>query len=131
MKRAVTMALACIFAVQVWGPVHAADDAAKRAQQPDGKLQENLSDRLTRELNLTPEQKEQVVAILKDYREKAKAEREKMSASVKALREQADQKIVAILIPKQARKYEDLMPERRKKIEMQMKKPRHLEADEK
>lgn len=137
MKRAVSMLIAIVFAAQVGGPLFAGeqagckccgkDGAQCRMEQRQGKMQEKRLERLTKELNLTPEQKDKVAAILKENGDKAKAEMQKTRETVNAMLQDTNKQIEAVLTPEQTQKFEKMQAERKAKMEKKF----HHEGDEK
>jgi Spy/CpxP family protein refolding chaperone len=137
MKKTAAMLLGCIIALQVCGFVYASDDKeCKKCEkkcmgQNTEKMQAKHLDKLTKELNLTPEQKDKISAIMKESGEKKKAEMQKMRENAKAEMEAKDKSIDAVLTPEQAQKFENMQAERKAKMEKKMKKGHHDEEQKK
>jgi Spy/CpxP family protein refolding chaperone len=87
-------------------------------EKDQSKMHEKRIEKLTKELNLTADQKDKVSSILKESGEKIKAEMEKVREVIK---QDTDQKIKAVLTPEQAVKYDAQKAERRAKMEKKMK----------
>lgn len=128
MKRMIAVMLACIFTVQVYGVCFAMDDKGegmqgkKKMEQTMEKRQAKHVEKMTKELNLTPEQKTKLEAILKENGDNMKAEMEKMKETHKTMQEAKDQKIKEILTPEQAQKFDKMKEENKAKMEKKMKK---------
>lgn len=73
---------------------------ARRAQKVE---------RLTRELNLTPEQQKQLDAVLADVHEKYKAIHQSTAPQINAVRQAAREQIRSFLTPEQKPKFEDFL----------------------
>jgi Spy/CpxP family protein refolding chaperone len=73
-------------------------------------------DKMTKELNLTPEQKEKIEAIMKAKAEKNKAEMEKMRESMKAEMDATTAQIKEVLTPEQQVKFDKLQEEKKGKM---------------
>ncbi len=118
MKKLATAVIASLFAMQICAVALADDKAAceKCDQTKAEKMHAKRLDKLTKELSLTPDQKEKVSVILKESGEKNKAEMQKMKDSMKAMKEETDQKITAVLTPEQAQKYEKMKQDRKEKM---------------
>jgi len=116
MKRAVAILCAGILIVTAYGLMSAKDD------KDAGKWQEKKIEKMSKDLNLTAEQKDKLAAIMKENDEKIKAEWQKCQEAVKVIREGKDQQIKAVLTPEQAQKYEKNQAERKEKKEKKEKK---------
>lgn len=133
MKRIVSMLIGCVLAMQVCGLVYAADDKEckpcdkKDMQQGVEKMQQKHLDKMAKELNLTPDQKQKISAIMKENGEKRKTEMDKKREEAKAEMEATDKKITDILTPEQAQKFEKMKTDRKEKMEKKMKKMHHDE----
>lgn len=89
-------------------------------EQSRGKGPEGRLERMSKDLNLTAEQKEKISAIVKESGEKMKEAMQKARESGKAAREETDKQIKAVLTPEQAQKFEAMQVEREKKMEKKM-----------
>ncbi len=95
------------------------DNAAKPARErgpggPGGRRGPSI-DMLAQELGLSAEQKEKIAPILKDQEEKGQAirkdeslSREQKMEKAKALREESQKAITALLTPEQAKKFTEM-----------------------
>ncbi|MDD5491582.1 MAG: hypothetical protein PHV60_02740 [bacterium] len=90
---------------------------------PDQKMGQQREDwqakrleRLSKELNLTAEQKEKVAGIFKESDAKIKAVMEKAKEDLNTIRDTGGKQIMAILTPEQARKFDEMNAERQKKM---------------
>jgi len=87
MKKAVAMLCAGMLVVLAFGLVFANED------KDAGKWQEKKIEKMSKNLNLTAEQKDKLSAIMKENGEKIKAEWQKCQEAVKVIREGEDQQI--------------------------------------
>ena len=125
MKKVTAMLVASLFAMQICGVALASDDKGsceKWAQKKSEKMMEKHLNKMSKSLNLTPEQKEKVSAIMKERAEKHKAEIQKAQDSMKAVRDESDQKIREVLTPEQAQKFDKQIQDRNEKMDKKMKK---------
>ena len=128
MKRTTAMIFGCLLAMQVYGTVYATDGKEckqcddKKMEKSMEKMQAKHLDKLAKELNLTPEQKDKISVIMKENGEKRKAEMQKMRENAKVEREAIDAKIKEVLTPEQAQKYDKMQADRKAKMEEKMKK---------
>jgi len=109
--------------MQVYGLSFAMDD--KMECKSDKKMMEEQAkhlEKMTKDLNLTPDQKSKVEVILKEKGDKMKAEMQKMQDDKKAIKDEADQKIKDILTPEQLQKFDKIQAEHKAKMEKKMKK---------
>ncbi|MHB9156316.1 MAG: Spy/CpxP family protein refolding chaperone [Endomicrobiales bacterium] len=134
MRKSVVTVLAGLFAVLASNPLYAGNGKAQCTPgdkackvQPAGTGQERKLETMSQALDLTPEQKEKVAAIMKESGEKAREEMKKSRESVKAIRTDSEQKIREVLTPEQAQKYGQLKAERTAKRE----KKKHRGAEKK
>jgi Spy/CpxP family protein refolding chaperone len=129
MKKLVSMFVAVLFVAGLCGSVMAGDDKSseksekKVAEKTENKLEKHL-DQLTKELNLTPEQREQVFVIMKEKDERRKTEMEKKQKVVVATKEDADTKIKAVLTPEQAAKFDKMKENQKEKMDKMKKEPK-------
>ncbi|MCB4792113.1 MAG: hypothetical protein LHV68_09520 [Elusimicrobia bacterium] len=124
MRRLVAMVLACVFALQVYGLSYAMDcgEGCKHCQKKVEKSMDKHLAKMTKELSLTPEQKEKVGAILKEKSDKIKAEMQKMCDAKKAIKDESYQKIKEVLTPEQVQKFDEMKQKREEKMKKKMKK---------
>ena len=87
----------------------------KMEQKREDRQTERLN-RLAKDLNLTAEQKDKIGAIFKENETKAKAAMDKTREEMKTLRDAGEKKIKAVLTPEQAKKFEEMQAEMRKKM---------------
>lgn len=129
MKHLVTMTLAAVIALQTWGVAFGMEgkQCATCGNGSAGLMSDKRADRLAKELNLSPEQKEKVAAILKESGERRKAEMRKNRESMNTARDEADRKISMTLTPEQAQKFEKLRAEQKAKTARKMEKQCHKE----
>ena len=66
-------------------------------------------EKLTKELSLTPDQQKQLDSVMRDAQSKFKGIREASQPQIDAIRQQAREKVRAILTPDQKPKYEDYL----------------------
>ena len=99
------------------GPRHGGPGADGGPGKP-GMRGENFAERLTKELNLTPDQQSQVKPVMEDTRSQMKAVREDASltpdqkkAKAKEIREATNAKIKALLTPEQQQKMDQMKKE--------------------
>jgi Spy/CpxP family protein refolding chaperone len=76
-----------------------------------GRFQQHVVDRLTRELDLRPDQRQQVETILKDTGQEFGRLREEMSPRFRELRTRGRERIQAVLDAGQRTKFESLAQE--------------------
>lgn len=127
MKKALIMAFALVFASQT-GVLFAGDKGDKAGCKmcaKDGvecsprhhkaKWQEKRLERMTKQLGLTPEQKEKISAIFKENDDKIAAEAQKTKETVKTIMQDTDKQVTAALTPGQAKKYVEMKEERKAK----------------
>jgi Spy/CpxP family protein refolding chaperone len=135
MKKLMTVLFGCMLAMQVYGFVYAMEggecckggSCMKDNGQSMEKMHEKHLNKMTKDLNLTPEQKDKISAIMKEKGEKRKAEMEKMHENSKTEMEATDKSIKEVLTPEQAQKYDKMKAERAEKMEKKMKKGHHQE----
>ena len=149
MKKLLMLGVSFVLAAQVCGVALAGDkkcgsecsccaDSKEKCDKDDKAedWQAKRTERLSKKLDLTSEQKTKLDAILKEdaaamkpemdkKREERKAEMEKMRAEMKARMDAQDVKIKAILTPDQVKKYDEMQKERAEKMEKMMKKHHH------
>jgi Spy/CpxP family protein refolding chaperone len=113
MKKAVALAFAALLAVQMSGLALAGE------KKDPARWQEKRVEKMVKDLDLTAEQKDKIAAVMKESDEARKAEMEKM----KALRQDEEQKIKAVLTPEQAQKYDARQAKRKTKGHKKMKCP--------
>ena len=106
---------AAVLALQVSLPVFA------EGKGDPAKKQEQRLEKMTKDLNLTPDQKEKVGAILKEQGEKNKADMQKCQDTMKANRDSLDQNIKSVLTPEQVTKFEKMQADRKAKMDKKMK----------
>jgi periplasmic protein CpxP/Spy len=111
MKKIVLMTFAAMLALQFSGLAFANE------KMMPGKGPEKRLERLTKELNLTADQKGKVEAILKEHADKSKAEMQKMQEGMKADREAMDQGIKGVLTPEQAAKFDKMQADKKMKMD--------------
>lgn len=125
MKRILMFVVAGMLTIQTQGLVFAMDDVDMGGKKDIGqsmeKMQEKHLDKMTKDLDLTPEQREKVSAIMKENNEARKAEMQKRMEAAKA-RESTDAKIKAVLTPDQIQKFDAMRAERKEKMGKKMKK---------
>jgi len=116
MKKAVAVVCAGILVVMACGLV-SADQGKEKS-----KWQEKRIEKMAKDLNLTADQKEKVSAIWKENGDKRDAEMQKNRDAMKAIKDDEDQQIKALLTPEQSQKYEKQQAERKEKMDKKMKK---------
>lgn len=117
MKKLLAVIFAGILTVQAGGIVFAAED------KDEGKWQDNKKIvKMTKDYDLTGEQKEKVSVIMKETVDKIKAEKQKFQETTKAIKAGEEQKIKAVLTPEQSQKYEKKRAENKEKMEKMRKK---------
>ena len=82
---------------------------AARPQQQGGRNPANTITRLTRELNLTPEQQTQIETILNDVRARYADIHKQVDPQYERARDEGHDRIRQLLTPEQRTKFEDLM----------------------
>jgi len=131
-KKTIIMVLGCVFAMQVYGFVCASDNtdsAGKNLGQSIEKMHQKHIDKMAKDLSLTPEQKDKIAVILKEAREKKKAEMNQMHTNRQAEMDAVDKKITEVLTPEQAQKYEKMRADRKAEMEKKKKKWKHQDNE--
>ena len=123
MKRAISMLLAFVFAASVCS-IAIADEGWGEKDKGMSMEQRNKKhlDKMTKDLNLTPDQQTKVADIMKTTGEKMQAEKKKMEESMKAMKDDKVKQIKAVLTPDQATKYDAMMAENKAKMEKKKEK---------
>jgi Spy/CpxP family protein refolding chaperone len=103
-----------------------------KKDQWEQKKKGNRIDKMAEELNLTPEQKDKISAIMKDSDEQIKAQMQKARDNVKAIWDDSNQKIKGTLTPEQVQKFDKMEKERQEKMpKKEMKERMHHDKDAK
>ena len=86
------------------------------------KKHEKRMERLTKDLNLTKEQADNISKIVKDGWEKISAEMKKMRETTRSFREATDSQIEKLLSPEQVEKFKNVREKMKKKFKERAKK---------
>jgi Spy/CpxP family protein refolding chaperone len=93
--------------------VPAGTNRAPHSLKPDQSRRFDFLRRAQDELDLTPEQKDQVELIVRDGQEQMRATWEEFSPRMQAHLKETREKIAAVLTPDQQERFEELMKQRR------------------
>ena len=136
MKRAISMLLAFVFAASVCSIAIADEGWGEKGKGMSmEQMHKKHLDKMTKDLNLTPEQQTKMADIMKAKGEKMQAEKKKMEDAMKVIKDDYNNKVKSVLTPEQATKYDAMMAEKKakmekkhEKIEKKMKKEEAMEA---
>ena len=120
MKK-ILLALILIGAAQMSYAQHAQDRSVRRQKITPEQRVEARADRLEKELLLTPDQKEAIIAIDKDIMEEVKNKKVENRAEVRGIRNRNEVAYKKVLTEEQYHKYEELKEERKEKRERRKK----------
>lgn len=118
MKRTISMFLALVFTASVcsiaiadegWGDK---DKGMSMEQMHKKKL-----DKMTTDLNLTPDQQTKIADIMKVSGEKMQAAKKRKEEEMKAMKDDYNSQVKAVLTPDQATKYDAMMAEHKASME--------------
>lgn len=119
-KGTVWLLLAFVLGVTVGGlglgVYHARAGGSQRGGTPEA-FQARLLQRLTTELNLRPDQREQVQAVLRDSGREFARLREEMRPRYQEIRARSRERMLAVLDPEQQVKFEALRAEWQRRAE--------------
>jgi Spy/CpxP family protein refolding chaperone len=85
------------------------------------KKHDDMLKKMNKELNLTAEQSDKVSTILKNRGEQKKSSMTKMKDQEMEIMDKEDQEIKAVLTPEQQGKYDQMITDRKKRMEKKMK----------
>ncbi len=118
MKRVIAMLMACVFAASVCTVAFAMEGGWEgKGKQSMEKMHEKHLEKMTKDLNLTVEQKDKISALMKNKSDKMMAEKKKMMDAEKIIRDDYNVKLKEVLTPEQATKHNKMMEERKAKME--------------
>ena len=118
--KQIIIAFAAAFVIgTIFGRWEYAEQMKHKWRKPEAR-QAWVLKRLDSKLELNPDQKEKISAILKESAPEMAAARAEMWPKIEAVRDQVREKIMPILTPEQQKKYDDMETEWRERKRMKM-----------